>query len=76
MGDINNEKNYVFLDVIGEGSFATVFRAQNKSNGLLFAAKLLKKHFYSKKDIIKCTELAALKRLENHENIMELVDFI
>lgn len=76
MAHIKNTGNYSFLDVIGEGSFATVYRAKNKSNGLLYAAKLLNNRFNSRRDIIKCTEIAALKRLENHGNIMELVDFI
>lgn len=76
MAHIKNAADYSFLDVIGEGSFATVYKAKNKSNGLLYAAKLLNSRLHSRKDIIKCTELAALKRLENHVNIMELVDFI
>lgn len=76
MAHIKNTANYSFLDVIGEGSFATVYKAKNQSNGILYAAKLLNSRFHSRRDIIKCTELAALKRLENHVNIMELVDFI
>lgn len=76
MAHIKSKNDYKFLDIIGEGSFATVYKAQNNSSGLLYAAKLLNTRFNSRKEIIKCTELAALKRLENHGNIMELVDFI
>mmetsp|Transcript_27004 Transcript_27004/g.62352 ORF Transcript_27004/g.62352 Transcript_27004/m.62352 type:complete len:443 (-) Transcript_27004:33-1361(-) len=60
---------------VGDGSFGTVMRAQNKSTGEWVAIKKMKQKFYSWEECLKLREVASLRKLV-HPNIVKLKEVI
>mmetsp|Transcript_20782 Transcript_20782/g.37857 ORF Transcript_20782/g.37857 Transcript_20782/m.37857 type:complete len:445 (-) Transcript_20782:89-1423(-) len=60
---------------LGDGSFGTVMRAQNKSTGEWVAIKKMKQKFYSWEECLKLREVASLRKLV-HPNIVKLKEVI
>ena len=57
---------------LGEGSFAEVYLAKSSTTGRLFAVKRLKKKYRNVDEINQLPEVAALKALQGHPNIVRL----
>ncbi|XP_032238394.2 calcium/calmodulin-dependent protein kinase type II alpha chain isoform X2 [Nematostella vectensis] len=72
--DENMSTNYDMLELIGEGSFAKVFRCIERKTGLEFAAKELRLTDVEDKEKIE-QEIAVWKDLR-HENIVSLYSSI
>ncbi|CAD7080954.1 unnamed protein product [Hermetia illucens] len=69
-------KNYNILCKIGEGSFSEVLKVQSIKTGQVFAAKRLKKMFKDDLDLLTCVELAAIKNMDHHPNVIEIIDIV
>nr|XP_026652299.1 cyclin-dependent kinase 7 isoform X2 [Zonotrichia albicollis] len=70
-------KRYEKLDFLGEGQFATVFKAKDKTNDRIVAIKKIKLgHRSEAKDGINRTALREIKLLQelSHPNIIGLID--
>ncbi|XP_025057171.1 cyclin-dependent kinase 7 isoform X2 [Alligator sinensis] len=70
-------KRYEKLDFLGEGQFATVYKARDKSSGRIVAIKKIKLgHRSEAKDGINRTALREIKLLQelSHPNIIGLLD--
>jgi renal tumor antigen len=59
---------------LGEGSFAEVFKAKSTHSDDLFAIKRLKKRYRTLDEVNKLPEIASLKALQGHPNIVKLFD--
>jgi eukaryotic-like serine/threonine-protein kinase len=68
---------YQFISVIGSGSFSNVDKYQHKKSRQLVAIKELKEELNTDKDCIYRfrREIAFLKLLKGHPNIIELIDY-
>jgi renal tumor antigen len=60
---------------LGEGSFAEVFKVRSLRTGEYFAVKRLKKHYRRIDEVNQLAEVAALRALQGHPNVVNLVDF-
>ena len=63
-------EKYTIIEEIGDGSFGTVYKAI--SNETTFAIKKMKKQYKSWNECLLLKELKALKKLNNHNNIIKL----
>ncbi len=66
---------YQTIDFLGEGGMGTVFRVRERSNGSIFAMKLLKKELTSEKSALKRfeKEAEATSKL-THDNLVSVYD--
>ncbi|KAI8352082.1 kinase-like domain-containing protein [Blakeslea trispora] len=67
-------EKYDFLDQIGDGSFGTVFKAQNKISHKAVAVKVMKKKYNTIEDCETQFEPKLLNLLPPHLNIVQLYD--
>ncbi|CRL00786.1 CLUMA_CG014040, isoform A [Clunio marinus] len=67
--------NFKILDLIGEGSFGKVFKAENKENDT-FALKILRKKSRSNKELSTLRQEAIIHQNLKHPNIIQLFDSI
>ncbi|ETO30142.1 serine/threonine-protein kinase [Reticulomyxa filosa] len=63
------------LSTLGDGTYGTVLKAVNRSNGEVVAIKRMKRKYYSWKECIRLREIRSLKKL-NHPNIIKLKEVI
>lgn len=68
--------NFTPISRIGEGSFSEVFKVKNKKLGAFYAAKRLTKPYSSLEEAENCAELRTLRKLEYHQNVLSLVEFV
>ncbi|KAI8841764.1 kinase-like domain-containing protein, partial [Chytridium lagenaria] len=61
---------------LGEGTFSEVLKVKHKKNGKIFAMKRFRKHFQSMEEIEGLREIQALRRLNPHQNVIDLEDVI
>jgi protein kinase len=66
---------YKVTKTLGDGTYGSVLRAQNKSNGELVAIKKMKQKYYSWEECMKLREIQALRKLI-HPNIVKLKEVI
>ena len=71
-------RDYRVLNKLGNGTFSKVIRVQHKLSGRVLAMKKFKKRFTNTnvKEIMNLREIQALKRLNPHPNIIEMVQII
>jgi protein kinase len=66
---------YRISKVLGDGTYGSVLRAQNKSSGEWVAIKKLKKKYYSWEECMQLREVKSLRKLV-HPNIVKLKEVI
>ena len=74
MSELGND--FRVISKLGEGSFAQVFKVKSNRNNKFYAIKRLKKRYRSFDEVNKLPEVAALKALQGHPNVVRLVDII
>jgi protein kinase len=67
---------YVFLEEIGGGAHATVWKALNQVTGRVCAIKRMDEMFSKYEDCCNLAEVKCLQKLSPHENIVALHDVI
>ena len=72
----NNCKNYTNFERIGEGSYANIYKAQNKTTNSYVAIKEIDKRRYNKltKEIFNETEIMNIIKSENSVNFKSKID--
>jgi calcium-dependent protein kinase len=71
------ERDYKKLQILGEGSFAIVYEAQNRITDIMRAMKIIKKNKYNSKDeeeLEIINEINILKTMD-HPNIVKIFEF-
>eukprot|EP00928_Gymnodinium_smaydae_P080621 TRINITY_DN64287_c0_g1_i1.p1 TRINITY_DN64287_c0_g1~~TRINITY_DN64287_c0_g1_i1.p1 ORF type:complete len:461 (+),score=94.12 TRINITY_DN64287_c0_g1_i1:83-1465(+) len=66
---------YKVMKVLGDGTYGSVLRAQNKSTGETVAIKKMKQKYHSWDECIKLREVTSLRKLL-HPNIVKLKEVI
>jgi len=66
---------YKVTKVLGDGTYGSVLRAQNKSTGETVAIKKMKQKYYSWEECMKLREISSLRKLI-HPNIVKLKEVI
>lgn len=69
-------QKYRLISKKGEGTFSEVMQAQNVQNGKFVAIKCMKNVFRSIEQVNSLREIQALRRLNPHDNIIELEDVL
>lgn len=69
-------QKYRLISKKGEGTFSEVMKAQNVQNGKFVAIKCMKNMFRSIEQVNSLREIQALRRLNPHDNIIELEDVL
>ncbi|XP_054272093.1 MAPK/MAK/MRK overlapping kinase-like [Macrosteles quadrilineatus] len=72
----NFNSRFQILEKIGEGTFAEVFKCSETSTGQGFAVKRLKKDYHSFREAHRLSEIAVLRSLPSHPNVLTLVEDI
>ncbi|KAJ3086706.1 hypothetical protein HK102_012671, partial [Quaeritorhiza haematococci] len=67
---------YEMLKQLGDGSFGSVYLAENKENGEKVAIKRMKQPYNSWKECLNLREVKSLKKLNNHINIVQLKEVV
>eukprot|EP00056_Hartaetosiga_gracilis_P021997 m.27610 g.27610 ORF g.27610 m.27610 type:complete len:445 (-) comp9381_c0_seq1:395-1729(-) len=70
------EDSYDLHRKAGEGTFSEVIKGERLSDGLKVAIKRMKGKFSGPEQVDKLREVQALRRLKNHNNIIEMVEII
>ncbi|KAA6374773.1 MAG: putative MAPK/MAK/MRK overlapping kinase, partial [Streblomastix strix] len=70
------QNRYKIISKIGDGTFSEVFKAMSTKTGKLVAIKRMKQLFRSKEQVNSLREIQALKRLENHPNMIQLLEVL
>ena len=68
-------EKYNTIKAVGDGSFGSVTKAQNKNTGEIVAIKKMKAQFASWDEAMKLREVKSLRKL-NHYNIVKLKEVI
>lgn len=64
------------MNIIGDGTYGSVWKGISKENGETIAVKKLKNKVKSWEECLEMKEIKALKKLKNHENIIKLKEVI
>ncbi|KAH9601529.1 Protein kinase domain [Trypanosoma melophagium] len=67
-------QKYKILGKKGEGTFSEVLKAQDIETNRLVAIKCMKKPFKSKEQVNRLREIQAVRRLQPHPNIVQLIE--
>ncbi|KAJ3222584.1 hypothetical protein HK099_002138 [Clydaea vesicula] len=70
------EKRYKISKQLGDGSFGSVYLANNIENGEVVAIKQMKQKYTKWEDCLALREVRSLKKLNNHENIVKLKEVL
>ena len=72
----NSEKEYKKIKFLGEGSYASVYKVQNRFTGSICAMKIIKKKFAnSSKEEKEILNEINILRMMDHPNILKLFEF-
>lgn len=66
---------YKILGVIGDGTYGTVYKAQEINTNAIVAIKIMKNEYEHFNDIIKLKEIALILKLD-HPNIIKILEVI
>jgi serine/threonine protein kinase len=69
-------KNYRLIEVVGDGTFGTVWKGIHLETGEKVAVKKLKKKIKTWYETTELKELKALQKLKSHQNIIKLKEII
>lgn len=69
-------QKYQILGKKGEGAFSEVLKAQDMSTQQFVAIKCMKKEFISKEQVSKLREIQAVRRLQPHRHIVQLIEVL
>jgi renal tumor antigen len=69
-------QKYQILGKKGEGTFSEVLRAQDIKTKQFVAIKCMKKAFKSKEQVNRLREIQAVRRLQPHPNIVDLIEVL
>lgn len=69
-------QKYQILGKKGEGTFSEVLRAQDIKTKRYVAIKCMKKAFKSKEQVNRLREIQAVRRLQPHPNIVDLIEVL
>ncbi|KPA86635.1 mitogen-activated protein kinase (MPK13) [Leptomonas pyrrhocoris] len=69
-------QKYQILGKKGEGTFSEVLRAQDVKTKQFVAIKCMKKAFKSKEQVNRLREIQAVRRLQPHPNIVDLIEVL
>lgn len=69
-------QKYQILGRKGEGAFSDVLKGQNMNTQKYVAIKCMKKEFASKEQVNKLREIQAIRRLQPHRHIVELIEVL
>lgn len=69
-------QKYQILGKKGEGTFSEVLKAQDMETKRLVAIKCMKKPFKSKEQVNRLREIQAVRRLQPHPNIVQLMEVL
>lgn len=64
------------MSKLGEGTFSVVLKVKHKKTGATFAMKRFRKTFQSSDEVEGLREIQALRRLNPHPHIIDLIDVI
>ncbi|XP_050229749.1 cyclin-dependent kinase F-4-like [Mercurialis annua] len=64
-------EKYLFLEPLGEGSYGSVWQAENKTTKEIVAIKIVKKSYYTLQQCLNLPEVKASRKM-NHPNIVKL----
>eukprot|EP01063_Lacrimia_lanifica_P027794 TRINITY_DN3956_c0_g7_i1.p1 TRINITY_DN3956_c0_g7~~TRINITY_DN3956_c0_g7_i1.p1 ORF type:complete len:670 (+),score=231.47 TRINITY_DN3956_c0_g7_i1:198-2207(+) len=67
---------YVITKQIGDGTYGSVLKATNKETREVVAIKKMKQKFYSWEECVALREVQALRKLNNHPNVVKLREVI
>eukprot|EP01059_Diplonema_ambulator_P014454 TRINITY_DN25367_c0_g1_i1.p1 TRINITY_DN25367_c0_g1~~TRINITY_DN25367_c0_g1_i1.p1 ORF type:complete len:538 (+),score=89.56 TRINITY_DN25367_c0_g1_i1:67-1680(+) len=67
---------YVVMKQIGDGTYGSVMKATHKQTKEVVAIKRMKQKFYSWEECVALREVQALRKLNNHPNIVKLREVI
>ncbi|KAF7989882.1 hypothetical protein HCN44_008556 [Aphidius gifuensis] len=68
-------KKYRVIEKIGEGTFSEVLKCQNKTTGVFYAGKKLKRVYESINEITDSPEVIAMKKISRHPNILYMIEY-
>eukprot|EP00796_Vickermania_ingenoplastis_P006178 gene6178-4456_t len=69
-------QKYQILSKKGEGAFSEVLKAQDMTTQQYVAIKCMKKEFVSKEQVNKLREIQAVRRLQPHPHIVQLIEVL
>ena len=77
VGECKNdaERDYKKLQILGEGSFATVYAAQNRITDIMRAMKIIKKDKYNSGNELEIINEINILKTMDHPNIVKLFEF-
>lgn len=69
-------QKYQILGRKGEGAFSEVLKGQNMNTEQYVAIKCMKKEYTSKEQVNKLREIQAIRRLQPHRHIVQLIEVL
>ncbi len=69
------ERDYKKLQILGEGSFATVYEAQNRITDIMRAMKIIKKDKYNSGNELEIINEVNILKTMDHPNIVKIFEF-
>jgi protein kinase len=69
-------KNYRLIEVVGDGTYGTVWKGLNLETREIVAVKKLKKKIKTWQETTELKELKALQKLKSHQNVIKLKEII
>ncbi|KAH9599416.1 Protein kinase domain [Trypanosoma melophagium] len=68
--------NYKIINQLGDGTFGCVVKAIHKKTGQIVAIKKMKQKYYTWEECVKLPEVAVVRRIHGHPNIVKLREVI
>jgi len=68
-------ERYKILNVVGDGAYGNVYKAQNKNTGEIVAIKKMKKKYTTWDEAMSLREIKSLRKL-THPNLVKLKEVV